>query len=161
MGLVDDVVMDLVGAVGIRLMAEALLHHIRVPVGIDADDFASLTVDEHPILGPQGHTLVDVRVSLHIMDELPDHPLIGGTGSIDARSRQRAGHHLALILDVQQVLAQLQNLLGAGDSGVAEVELAGEGASLDEVVLGRVQVKNPEAELVDHLHGAAGQPAII
>ena len=95
------------------------------------------------------------------MDELPDHPLVSGTGSIDAGSRQRAGHHLSLVLDVQQILAQLQNFLGAGDPGVAEVELAGEGASLDEVVLGRVQVKNPEAELVDHLHGAAGQPAII
>ena len=43
----------------------------------DSDDFTSLTVDEHPVLGPQGHTLVDVRVSLHIMDELPDHPLVG------------------------------------------------------------------------------------
>ena len=148
-------------AVGILFMPKPLFHLLGVPIGVDPDDLAGLAVDENPVFGVQRQALVDTGVTLHIVDELPHRPLVGGAGAENRGGVQRAGQHLALVLDEHQVLAQLSDLLGAGYFGIAEVELAGPNAGLDEVVLVLLQAKNLVAEPVNYLHRAGGQQAII
>ena len=161
MHLVDDVVVALMGAGGIVALAEAGLHDVRIPVRIDAQDLVGIEVNEYAVFGVKRQALVDAGVVLFVFDELADHPLVGGADAVYAGRRRRMSHAGSLVLDEQQVFAQLTDFFLAGDFRVAEVELTGVSAGFDEVRFVDVQIEGLHGPGVNDGQGSLVQRAVV
>ena len=74
--LVGDRVVPHVRVVGIRPVAETMVHHLGIPVRVDAQQLIRVAVDEATVFASQRQAHVDGRQVMRIGDVFADHHLV-------------------------------------------------------------------------------------
>ena len=159
--LVGDRVVPHVRVVGIRPVAETMVHHLGIPVRVDAQQLLRVAVNEAPVFASERQSHVDGRQVMRVGDVFANHHLVRRGNPVRGRLAQRSGHFDRLGLEVQQVFANLRDLVRAGDVRVPVVVFAAERASLDEILPVRVQAECGLRPTVHDIQGGGGQRLVF
>ena len=159
--LVGDRVVPHVRVVGIRPVAETMVHHLGIPVRVDAQQLIRVAVDEATVFASQRQAHVDGRQVMRIGDVFADHHLVRRGNPVRDRLAQRSGHFDRLGLEVQQVFADLHDLVRFGDVRVAEIILVAERAGLEEIRFVRFQAERGLRPPIHHIQCGGGQRLVF
>ena len=159
--LVGDRVVPHVRVVGIRPVAETMVHHLGIPVRVDAQQLIRVAVNEATVFASERQSHVDGRQVMRIGDVFANHHLVRRGDPVRGWLVQRSGHFDGLRLDVQEVFADLGDLMRAGDVRVPVVVFAAERAGLDEILPVRVQTECGLRPTIHYIQGGGGQGFVV